>query len=53
MATGNGNDAEQQNLLNRVADPAGIAPVLHEGRLHAREPQAPVRLPLTQPAAIR
>ena len=53
MAAGNGQHAEQQHLLNRVADPAGIAPVLHAGRQHARQAQAPVRLPQEQQAAIR
>jgi hypothetical protein len=52
MAAGNGHHAEQQHLLNRVADPAGIAPVLHAGRQHARQAQPPVRLPQEQQAAI-
>ncbi len=52
MAAGNGQHAEQQHLLHRVADPAGIAPVLHAGRQHARQAQAPVRLPQEQQAAI-
>ena len=52
MAAGDSHHAEQQHLLHRVDDPAGIAPVLHAGRQHAREPQTPVRLPQEQQAAI-
>ena len=53
MAAGNGHHAEQQNLVHRVDDPAGVAPVLHAGSQHAREPQTLVRLPQEQQAAIR
>jgi hypothetical protein len=42
-----------QHLPHRVADPAGIAPVLNARRQPARQPQTPVRLPQEHQAAIR
>jgi hypothetical protein len=52
MAAGNSHHAEQQHLLHSVTDPAGIAPVLHARRQHARQAQPPVCLPQKQQTAI-